>query len=105
MTPADRTPSASPGGGAKRTGMRDERGSSMVEFALGASLLFMVVFGIIAMALALYTYNVVSEAAREATRYAIVRGSACPLWHGVPGHGCRHPDLRAEPRLSRDQFQ
>jgi Flp pilus assembly protein TadG len=55
----------------------DERGSSMVEFALGASLLFMLVFGVIAMCLALYSYNVVSEAAREATRYAIVRGSAC----------------------------
>jgi Flp pilus assembly protein TadG len=61
---------------AARSG-RDQRGSSMVEFALGASLLFMVVFGVIAMCLALYSYNVVSEAAREATRYAIVRGSAC----------------------------
>ena len=63
--------------GPSETGMRDERGSAIVEFAVGASLLFMVVFGIILMALALYTYNVVSESAREATRYAVVRGSAC----------------------------
>jgi hypothetical protein len=32
---------------------------------------------VMAICLAFYSYNVVSEAAREATRYAIVRGSAC----------------------------
>jgi Flp pilus assembly protein TadG len=58
-------------------GAADERGSSSVEFALTAALLFSVVFGVIAISLALYSYNVVAEAAREATRYAIVRGSAC----------------------------
>ncbi len=49
----------------------------MVEFAMASSLLFAVVFGVIAIGYALYSYNVVSEAAREATRFAIVRGSAC----------------------------
>lgn len=58
-------------------GVVDEQGTSTIEFALGATLLFMVVCGVIVMAHALYTYNVVAEAAREATRYAIVRGSAC----------------------------
>jgi Flp pilus assembly protein TadG len=37
----------------------------------------MSVVGIIYMAWALYTYNIVSEAAREGARFAIVRGSAC----------------------------
>jgi Flp pilus assembly protein TadG len=68
-------------------GLLGERGSSMVEFALGASLLFMVVFGIIAMSLALYSYNVVSEAAREGTRYAIVRGMKCHFSTACPASG------------------
>jgi Flp pilus assembly protein TadG len=54
-----------------------EVGSSMVEFAVASVILFTLVFGVIAICLALYSYNVTAEAAREATRYAIVRGSAC----------------------------
>jgi Flp pilus assembly protein TadG len=57
--------------------LRGERGTSTIEFALGASLLFMSVVGTIYMAWALYTYNIVSEAAREGARYAIVRGHDC----------------------------
>jgi Flp pilus assembly protein TadG len=60
-----------------RRASRDESGSSLVEFAITSTILFMLVFGVMAICLALYSYNVVSEAAREATRYAIVRGSAC----------------------------
>jgi hypothetical protein len=44
---------------------------------MAAILLVTIVFGVIAICFALYTYNVVSEAAREGTRFAIVRGSAC----------------------------
>jgi Flp pilus assembly protein TadG len=57
--------------------LRPEAGSSIVEFALASTILFALVFGVMAICLALYSYNVVSEAAREATRYAIVRGSSC----------------------------
>jgi Flp pilus assembly protein TadG len=60
-----------------RRASRDELGSSIVEFAMASTILFMLIFGVMAICLALYSYNVVSEAAREATRYAIVRGSAC----------------------------
>ena len=49
----------------------------MVEFAMASIILFTLVFGVIAICLALYSYNVTAEAAREATRYAIVRGSSC----------------------------
>jgi Flp pilus assembly protein TadG len=77
MTPLIEPPHLRPAARRTGAGLRDERGSSAVEFALGASLLFMVVIGIIFMTFALYSYNVVSEAAREATRFAIVRGSAC----------------------------
>jgi len=61
-------------GGQASTG---EQGSAIVEMAVVSSLLFAVLFGIIELSLAMYTYNYVSDAAREATRYAIVRGSSC----------------------------
>jgi Flp pilus assembly protein TadG len=57
--------------------LRREQGSAIVEFAMVAVLLLTVVFGVIEICFALYAYNVVSEAAREGTRFAIVRGSAC----------------------------
>lgn len=57
--------------------LRAEAGSPIVEFAMASSILFSLVFGIMAICVALYTYNVTAEIAREATRYAIVRGSAC----------------------------
>jgi len=57
--------------------LRDQRGAGLIEFALGAMVLFMILFGVLSLCFAFYSYNVVSESAREATRYAIVRGSAC----------------------------
>ncbi|MGA8089648.1 MAG: TadE family protein [Terracidiphilus sp.] len=57
--------------------MIGEQRSAIVEMAVVRSLLFVVLFGIIELSLAMYTYNYVSDAAREATRYAIVRGSSC----------------------------
>jgi Flp pilus assembly protein TadG len=57
--------------------VRDEEGATLVEFALAASILFVMLFGIIAGCLALYTFNFVSDAAREATRWAVVRGGSC----------------------------
>jgi Flp pilus assembly protein TadG len=56
---------------------RDEQGASLVEFALCSSVLFMSLFGIFALSGALYSYIFVSEAAREASRYALVRGYEC----------------------------
>ena len=70
--------------GRSSSGLRGERGTSTIEFALGASLLFMTVVGILTMMFALYSYNVVSEAAREATRFAIVRGTACHFATACP---------------------
>jgi Flp pilus assembly protein TadG len=55
--------------------VRGDSGATVVEFALSAAIVFMMLFGIMEMCLAFYTYNFVSEAARETARYAIVRGS------------------------------
>jgi Flp pilus assembly protein TadG len=53
-----------------------EEGAVLVEIAFSIVILLSVVFGIMAISLALYSYFFVSEAAREATRYAIVRGNS-----------------------------
>jgi Flp pilus assembly protein TadG len=59
---------------------RCERGSALIEFSASATLLILVIFGVIETARALYVANFVSNAAPEAIRYAIVRGST---WNGA----------------------
>lgn len=56
---------------------RNEEGSALVEFGISSAVLFMTLFGLMASCTALYSYIFVSEAAREASRYAIVRGASC----------------------------
>lgn len=57
--------------------MRDEHGANLVEFAIGSSVMFMALLGTFALCGALYSYIFVADAAREASRYALVRGSEC----------------------------
>ena len=54
-----------------------ERGSELLEFGLIVIVLFAMIFGIIDFGRALLAYHFVANAAREATRYASVRGGAC----------------------------
>ena len=49
----------------------------MIEFVVPASALMIFVFAVMEMGMLFYTYGMISESAREATRYAIVRGSTC----------------------------
>jgi Flp pilus assembly protein TadG len=58
---------------------RDE-GSNLVEFALSALIFCAVLFGIFYFSLALYTAHFVTNAADDAARYAVVRGSS---WNGT----------------------
>lgn len=55
--------------------LRDEDGLNAVETAISSTVLLALLLGICQMSLAMYIYHYTSEAAREATRYAIVRGS------------------------------
>jgi TadE-like protein len=59
----------------------NESGSSLVEFSIVLSLLLLCAFGIIWCSLAFYVDHFVTSAAKEATRYAMVRGSS---WSGGP---------------------
>jgi len=54
---------------------REDGGQSLVEFALVLPLLLVVVLGVIDLALVVWQGNTLGYAAREGTRYAIVRGS------------------------------
>jgi Flp pilus assembly protein TadG len=56
-------------------GVLREDGASIVEMAFSSVVLFGMLFGIIYMSFALYTYHYISDAAREGSRYAMVRGS------------------------------
>jgi Flp pilus assembly protein TadG len=55
--------------------LRCEAGQTLVETVLGFSILMAAMFGIMEMAFAFYTYHYISEAAREGSRWAVVRGS------------------------------
>lgn len=51
---------------------KNERGTSMAEFAVVASFFFMLIFGIIEFGRLLYTHNALTDAARRGARYAII---------------------------------
>ncbi len=53
-----------------------ESGSLSVEMAISSIALLAILFGICQVSLGLYDYHFVADAARQATRYAMVRGSA-----------------------------
>ena len=53
-----------------------ESGGSLIEAAISFTLLISVMACVVQASLALYSYHIVADAAREASRYAIVRGSS-----------------------------
>jgi Flp pilus assembly protein TadG len=55
-----------------------EDGGSMVESALVFPILLTLLFCFMETCLAFYSYEMISEAAREGTRYAMVHGASCP---------------------------
>jgi Flp pilus assembly protein TadG len=58
-----------------RSRLRGEAGSTLVETALSITILLVLVIGIMDACLMVYSYHFISNAAREGTRYAIVRGN------------------------------
>jgi Flp pilus assembly protein TadG len=54
-----------------------ERGAAAIEFALSVLILFALIFGCIGVIMGFYTYEVVNQYARDATRYAMVHGNGC----------------------------
>jgi Flp pilus assembly protein TadG len=71
-----RLPFRSPLLRALRRRARDQRGSALVEVAVTTIPLLMLIFGVIEISLAIYNFHYLANAAHEAARYAIVRGSS-----------------------------
>jgi Flp pilus assembly protein TadG len=72
-----------------RIGRSSTRGSTVVEFAVVLTVLLTMVFGIIDFGRAVYSYHFVSNAAREATRFASVRGNpSCKTPRTFPTETC-----------------
>jgi Flp pilus assembly protein TadG len=63
--------------------VQEDTGSALVEMALSSIVLFGLFFGLFQLTMTGYTFHMVSDIAREATRWAIVRGSTCS--HNTPG--------------------
>ena len=76
---------------------RGEQGATLVEFALSVTILSTLVFCVMAMSTALYIYHFVSEAAREGSRYAMVRGSSCATYGQLPSNCPMSPTATPSP--------
>jgi Flp pilus assembly protein TadG len=61
----------------RRSFAQNENGESLVAFALTLPIMFGFIFGLLQVSMAFYTYEYISELAREGTRYAIVHGADC----------------------------
>lgn len=68
-----------------RLGKKAERGDAIIEGAIVLVFFLMVLFGIVDFGRALYAYHFVSEAAREATRWAAVNGATCSTDNSCDG--------------------
>lgn len=51
---------------------KNERGTSLAEFAVVATFFFMLIFGVIEFGRLLYTHNALTDAARRGARYAVL---------------------------------
>lgn len=72
----------------RRRGMLGDEGATLVETAISIAIVLMLIFGVFDMSLCFYTYHFVSDAAREGSRWAMVRGSlSCTQTPNLSGCG------------------
>jgi Flp pilus assembly protein TadG len=55
----------------------DQRGESLVEFALASSVLLLLILGTMQFGLAIWNYNTIASLAQDGARWAAVRGTNC----------------------------
>jgi Flp pilus assembly protein TadG len=63
----------------------DQRGSTLVEFAIGATVFFTAMFGVMESGRMLWTHNALSDAARRAARYAVNQPASTPAGVSTTG--------------------
>jgi len=56
----------------RRINKTKERGASLVEFSIAATVFLTIMFGVIEFGRALWTHNALADAARKGARYAVV---------------------------------
>ncbi len=61
-----------------KTFKQDEKGSTLVEYAIGATVFIMAVFAVLEFGRALWAHNALSDAARRGARYAVLHPPADP---------------------------
>ena len=64
--------------GIRRVAPSQRRGAAMVEGAIVMTVFLTLIFGMLDLSIAVARYNMLSQAARQVTREAIVRGSLAP---------------------------
>jgi Flp pilus assembly protein TadG len=73
-----------------------EHGASLVELAVSSSIIFSMILGMFQISLALYAYHFTADAAREASRWAIVRGNKCSTYtSGLDHCGASQTDIQS----------
>jgi len=60
--------------------LADTTGATIVEFSISAALFFTMLFGVMVMSIAFYSYHYISEASREGARFAAVHGSTAATY-------------------------
>jgi Flp pilus assembly protein TadG len=85
----------------RRNCLREEEGQELVEFALAASVVFLFIFGLMELCIVLFMYNSVAEAAREASRWASVRGTNSSVTSGGVT-SCANPNITTCPAQATD---
>ncbi len=74
-----------------RARLREGEGQGQIEFVLSILTIMFTIFWTWEVVLAVYTYNVLSDAAKEGVRYAIVHGSNNAFCSGNPPAGATCP--------------
>jgi Flp pilus assembly protein TadG len=73
---------------------REDRGSSLIEFALISFMFIILLTGIVEMGRMVLVYTTIANAARAGARYAIVHGADQTVSPSGPGNPCTCPDVK-----------
>ncbi|MCU1248003.1 MAG: hypothetical protein JWQ49_1032 [Edaphobacter sp.] len=73
---------------------REDRGSSLIEFALIAFMFVIVLTGVVEMGRMVLVYTTIANAARAGARYAIVHGADQTVSPSGPGNPCTCPAVK-----------
>lgn len=75
-----------------------ERGSTLVEFSIAASVFFVALFGVLEVSRMLWTYNAIADGVRQGARFAVLNspGSAAAV-QNVVVYGTAAPAQNAAP--------